>query len=273
MDSPLINIITRVSRKNYFKRCYDSIRNQTYKNINHICTYQNDDLKKFLQDFSNIELVRVPDTKRIPNLFYSYNHHPVIDNFIEPDYDFMNIKGHTGEDEYENTSIRVVEQKFESGPFYCFSVPGTSRVTFKHSPYNSYLKIAEKSVKYGWIFYLDDDDFFIDNCFLEKIVEQINKFDEDTLHIFKIELESGISPDEKFWLHMKWGHPFIIHAIGGSNFIFHSKYLEYTAWDEWSGGDYRTAKNLERVVKNKNFIDEVSIYAANNGGNISDLES
>jgi hypothetical protein len=127
-------------------------------------------------------------------------------------------------------------------------------------------------VKYGWIFYLDDDDVFIDNYFLEKIVEQINQFDEDTLHIFKIKLESGISPPEKFWLHMKWGHPFIIHVFGGSNFMFHSKYLEYTAWDEWSGADYRTAKNLERVVKNKNFIDEVSIYAANNGGNISDLE-
>jgi len=36
-SNPKINILTRTSgRPNCFKRCVDSIKSQTYKNINHI---------------------------------------------------------------------------------------------------------------------------------------------------------------------------------------------------------------------------------------------
>ena len=265
MDLPVINIITRVSRKNSFYRCYKSIHSQTYKNINHICTYASDDMKEFLDQFDTIKLVRVPNLKRIDGLSYSYNHHPLTDNFISPNWEFMDRK-------LDDTLVDthpVEPVRFEKDNYFCYSFPQTMRKILIHSPYNSYLKIAEKEVKSGWVYYLDDDDYFIDLDFLENLVNEITKFDDNTIHIFKIQLPEKISPEEKFWLHMTWGHPFIANEIGGSNFIFHSKFLDYTVWDEWSGADYRTAKNLERIIPNKNFIDKISIKAVIGGGKIN----
>ena len=37
---PVVNIITRVSRTNLFENCRRSVREQCYKNINHILTYE-----------------------------------------------------------------------------------------------------------------------------------------------------------------------------------------------------------------------------------------
>lgn len=267
MDSPLINIITRVSRKNCFYNCYKSIHSQTYKNINHICTYEDDDMKQFLQQFDSIKLVRVPNLKRIDGLSYTYNHHPLTDNFILPNWKFMDRK--SGQEVIGYSPILVEPVKFQKENYFCYSVSETSRKSLIHCPYNSYLKIAEKEVRPGWVYYLDDDDHFIDLDFLEKMVDEINKFDEDTIHLFRIQLPTKVSPSERFWLHMMWGHPFIIHEVGGSNFMFHSKYLEYTAWDEWSGADYRTAKNLESVIKNKNFVDTIAISALNSHGEVN----
>jgi glycosyltransferase involved in cell wall biosynthesis len=53
---PLINIITRTSnRPNGFDRNYCSIKNQTYKNINHIVIYDNhSDFEKYLFKYDNI---------------------------------------------------------------------------------------------------------------------------------------------------------------------------------------------------------------------------
>jgi hypothetical protein len=80
-----------------------------------------------------------------------------------------------------------------------------------------------------------------------------------------------IKPSDKYWDFMKTGHPFVLHEIGGSNYVFHTKYLDYTVWDEWSGADYRTAKNLEKVTMNKNFVNQVIIVAISNGGRLKDL--
>lgn len=89
MSEPLINIMTRVSRKNYFYRCYKSIHEQTYKNINHICTYPDIETGEFLSTFDNITTVRVPNLKRIEGMYYNYNHHALTDDFITPDLEFL----------------------------------------------------------------------------------------------------------------------------------------------------------------------------------------
>lgn len=268
MDSPLINIVTRVSRKNKFHRCYKSIHNQTYKNINHICTYQNDDMFEFLSQYDNLNLQRVPNLKRIEGLYYTYDHHPLTDNFVNPDWNFMNRKVNSMED---TTSKDVEEVRFEKNGFFCHTYPKTIRAKFYHSPYNIFLKVAEKKIKDGWVYYLDDDDYFKDEDFLSNIVEEIKKFDDDILHIFRIQKQKGLSPNDKYWEYMKSGHPIILHEIGSSNFIFHSKYLDFTVWDEWSGADYRTSKSLESVIKNKNFINLISIVVEGNLGNNVDV--
>lgn len=258
--SPLINIITRVSRKNQFYRCYKSIHNQTYKNINHICTYQNDDMKEFLSHYDDITLQRVPDFKKIDGLKYSFNSNSVSDDFLNPDWEFLNKRANI-DDNFLKDDTRFVEQKrFEKDFFWCVSLEHTFRKSFNHFPYNIYLKIAEKKIKDGWVYYLDDDDSFNDKNVLKKIVSEIQKHDEDTIHIIRVKLPNGkLSPSDKYWQYMKTGHPFVLNEIGGSNFIFHSKYVDYTAWDEWTGADYRTSKVLEKVIPKKNFIDITSV--------------
>ena len=267
--TPKINIITRVSRKNYFYRCYNSIHSQTYKNINHICTWADIETGEFLGHFDDIVTVRVPNLKRIDGLVWNYNHHVLTDDFIRPDWNFLDRKVEPSNSVGEK-QVPIV--KFEKNNFFCHTIEDTVRATFRHSPYNVFLKIAEKAVQPGWVIYLDDDDYFTDSDTLQTIVDEINKFDNNTLHIFKVEQEKGkIKPSDKYWEYMKTGHPFVLHEIGGSNYVFHSKYLDYTVWDEWSGADYRTAKNLERVTMNKNFVDRVIIVAISNGGRLDDL--
>jgi len=269
MDSPLINIITRVSRKEKFKRCYESIHGQTYKNINHICTYQNDDIREFLEGFENLNLQRVPNLKRMEGLYYSYDHHVLTDDFMNPDWEFLNRKVNSDED---TTTKKLEEVRYEKNGFFCYTLPHTFRVKVRHSPYNLFMKIAEKRVKDGWVIYLDDDDYFCYENILSKIVDEIKNFDEETLHLFRIrDREDELRPSDHFWNYMKVGHPLILAEIQSSMFIFHSKYLDYTVWDEWSGADYRTAKNLEKVIKNRNFVDIVSVVTEGNGGNNVDV--
>jgi len=271
MSLPLINIITRVSRKNYFYRCYKSVHSQTYKNINHILTYSDIETGEFLNLFDDVTLVRVPNLKRIEGLSYDYNHHPLTDDFVTPDWKFMNKKLLVEGGDESPERIPVKEVKYEKGGFFCYTYPNTLRASFRHSPYNVYLKIAEKAVKPGWVIYLDDDDFFINEDILQKIVDQINLFDTNTMHLFRIDNGGKIKPSDKHWECMKVGHPFVLHEVGGSNYVFHSKYLDYTAWDEWAGADYRTAKALEKVTLHKNFVDLIIIDAVSNGGSVTDL--
>ena len=66
--NPLINIITRTSnRPNGFDRNYRSIKNQTYKNINHIVIYDNPtDLEKYLFKYDGLTTIWV-DREKLKN--------------------------------------------------------------------------------------------------------------------------------------------------------------------------------------------------------------
>ena len=265
---PLINIITRVSRKNFFKRCYDSVRKQTYTNINHICTYESDDMFDFLSGFSDINTVRVPKYKRIPNLSYSYNQHDILDDFVNPDFDFQQKLSHNSKADYRDRKIPVEIRNYGEHQ----SIGYTNRPQLNHSPYNSYLKIAEKKLQHGWVFYLDDDDYFYNSEFLSNLVNHINSHNDDTLHIFRTESSGGsLVPGDISWSKMKSGHPFMLHKIGGSCYSFHTKYSDYTVWDEWAGADYRTIKALEKIIPNKNFTELISIRYKSHGGDTTDI--
>lgn len=266
--NPVINIVTRASRKNYFRRCYESVSRQTYKNINHICTFETEEMSIYLDNFSNINKLKVPHYQRIPNLFYSYNHHDLVDDFVTPDYKFQQKLSHNTISEYRDRKLPVDKKVF--GEFV--SSEYTNRPQHNHSPYNVYLKIAERRFEEGWVFYLDDDDFFYDDNFLSNLVDVINKYSDDTLHIFRtINQDGKIIPTDLNWNKMKSGHPVMLHKMGGSCYTFHTKYSDYTVWDEWSGADYRTAKSLEKVIPNKNFIELVSIVFKSNGGQQVDI--
>ena len=54
MKNPLINILTRTSNRPIgFKNCELSIKNQTYKNIKHIVSYDNDNDLTYLKETEN----------------------------------------------------------------------------------------------------------------------------------------------------------------------------------------------------------------------------
>jgi glycosyltransferase involved in cell wall biosynthesis len=71
MNLPLINIITRTSnRPNYFKNCYESVKNQTYKNINYIVGYDTEETYKYLSglEINNIVKLKYISPTEIPIL-------------------------------------------------------------------------------------------------------------------------------------------------------------------------------------------------------------
>lgn len=58
MKSPLINILIRTSnRPNYFKKCINSVRNQTYKNFNMIVSVDNDYTDLYVEDEGFIPII------------------------------------------------------------------------------------------------------------------------------------------------------------------------------------------------------------------------
>jgi hypothetical protein len=66
MSEPLINILTRTSnRPNFFSRNIDSVNSQTYKNIRHIVSYDNDDDLEYINKYDNLTLVKIDKNKLI----------------------------------------------------------------------------------------------------------------------------------------------------------------------------------------------------------------
>jgi len=71
MSKPLINIITRASRKESILTSINSVKSQTYKNVHYIITYETEEMRKYLIDVVDKEkttLVKVPNSKQIPGL-------------------------------------------------------------------------------------------------------------------------------------------------------------------------------------------------------------
>jgi hypothetical protein len=245
---PVVNIITRVSRTNLFENCRRSVEEQSYKNINHILTYETEfigDHIKNKYNLSNISLCKVSKLKKLDGLYRSFTYNQY---FKQEDLDSWDYKLWDG---VEKTSDRAEE--------------GSTRMKSEHFPYESYMKMAEKRVKYGWVMYLDDDDILYDPNVIETLIaDYITNHDIDTIHWFQCydpskadevhQTDNGLFPRKYILDHLCDGYPPALHSINSSSFIFHSKYLEYTAWDQWYGDDYRTAASLANRIPNKNSI-------------------
>lgn len=68
----LINILTRTgSRPKYFKRCYDSIIAQSYKNYRHIISNDNPDCK-YLDNLDDVYFIDKSNIKNIRNFYNLY---------------------------------------------------------------------------------------------------------------------------------------------------------------------------------------------------------
>lgn len=268
MSEPLINVITRASRKESILTNINSVKSQIYKNVHHIITYETKEIGEYLTSIVDKEkttLVKVPKYKHIPELSYSYNHHDAYTKFLEPNWEFWDRKVHlNGEGFDPNYRINVKSNRYEMpGVGWATDFSFTMRKSMGHFPYNQYLKIAERYLKEGWVVYLDDDDSFYKENTLERVSKALEEGGEDALFLNKNIANYGVKPSDKIWFSMKVGHPIVLGAIGGCNFIFHSKYVDYTAWDEWRGADYRTAKCLEEIIPKKAFLNEILVNVGN----------
>lgn len=128
-------------------------------------------------------------------------------------------------------------------------------------PYNLYFNQIGHKLEEGWIMYIDDDDRLYDETTLGKLLDIIDKYNEDTLIYFQMEYSDGKRLPIDNWN----GTPQLNH-IGGSCFIYHTKYYLHAEWDEWSGGDYRVIEKLHKVIPNKVFINQPMVYINQIGG-------
>ena len=215
MQKPLINILTRTSnRPNGFDITYNSVLNQTYKNVRHIVSYDNDEDLDYIGEYGGLDLIKIDKNKLIRE-----------DNSPNPK-------------------------------------------TGKYSPHNLYFNEMIKMVDEGWVIYLDDDDRFVDDYCLEKIVNVINESDEDTLVFWQFKLGSNLILPPI----IDDNNPPQLYKIGGGSVSFNVKQKKYAKWDAWKCSDYRVLKNLYQNVNNVKFINEVLILAPKPGsGNKVDI--
>lgn len=267
-----INIITRCSRESNFEQTLESINSQDYKNIEHFVTYQSEEMLTFLKSLNykyNTNFIRVPNVKRISNLFIFVDFDDAHENFVDFDWNNLNYEIHVGDPKEYDSSKRTQEKteilRFEKDGFWCTTLGRKVTRKFGHFPFNYFCKIAEQHIEDGWIIYLDDDDFYTENTSISKLVNEIEKHNEDTIHIVKMKRHETTIPSEGYFHYMKTGVPIMYGEIGIGNYCFHSKYKEYTHWDEWSSSDFRNIKVLETIIPNKNFIDYVFMDASNLG--------
>ena len=134
-----------------------------------------------------------------------------------------------------------------------------------HFPYELYMIYAEQSVRSGWIMYLDDDDILYDKNVLEKVNLEIQKFNEDTLHILRMKYNNNtIVPNDDHIILYKKGNPFDFGQIGTGCLLYHSKYKNYTYWTEWYGSDYKTAVSLRNTIPNLNITNIIGMKIISN---------
>ena len=282
MEGPVINIITRASRINFFKLCYESIHNQTYSNVNHIVTYETPAMYDKLKHYKDITLVKVPHKAKIKGLVVSWNHNIKTDNYLNPDHEFLDYqvldhgKDHSNNrfiDEHKDVQPSHYEHQMNDVQWHSTG-DKTWREYGTHAPYNWYLKIAEKALVPGWVMYVDDDDQLNGSDTLSNVVDEIMNYDEDTLHVFRFTYPNGDLIPDDFRVQMyRKDYPFVHKQVSGVNICFPTKYSDYTYWDEWSSADYRTARSLREIIPNLNISDLVTVKLTNgtNGGLQTDI--
>jgi hypothetical protein len=280
---PTINIITRASRKNFFKLNYNSISKQTYGNVNHIVTYETPEMFEFLKQFKGLTLVKVPHKSKIKGLVVSWNHNIKTDKYLTPNHEFLDYQALDHNETHDNNRFMGEHKDVEPSKYewrdgnnkYHLTGSKTWREYATHAPYNWYLKIAEKHLKPGWVMYVDDDDQLNGKTTLQSVVDELNHHNKHTLHIFRFKYPNGeVIPDDLRVKAYRAGFPFVHRQVSGVCLCFPTEYVDYTYWDEWSSADYRTATSLREAIPNLNISKLIAVKLTNgtNGGSVEDLK-
>jgi hypothetical protein len=99
--------------------------------------------------------------------------------------------------------------------------------------------------------YLDDDDSFINNTSLEKIVSNIKN--EDQLMIWRVLFPNRVIPDQIYFDRKQ----IVLNHFSMIGFMYNIKYDKNINFDSYSGGDYFFVNKLEKIIPEKIWIDSI----------------
>jgi len=189
------NIITRTSnRPKMFRKCVESIRSQSYKNIRHIVSVDDDFTENYVKEYQGLEYIRIDRPKRLR------------------------------------------EEDF---------------------PYNLYLNNLIDKVKEGWIFILDDDDYFCDTHAVKSIINKA--YSNETIVFTKMRWRSGKVIPSREGIHPG--------DIGSCCFCFNLDLVKKSRlfFDRKKCADYRFIHRLNGFARNREFLSRVIVELHNDG--------
>ena len=100
-------------------------------------------------------------------------------------------------------------------------------------PPNDYLNQAQRKLNEGYIFFLDDDDMFLDDMSIQNVIQQA---EPDKLAIWKVQFPGNIIPNGSF------GITPTLCDVTGIGLCYHTSQIRRSDWTPWKCADYRTAK-------------------------------
>jgi GT2 family glycosyltransferase len=119
--------------------------------------------------------------------------------------------------------------------------------------YNLYLNHLINEVKEGWIFILDDDDYFADVNSVQKMVNAIKN--PTDLVLWQMKYPNGhVLPSLQ-----ELGTPPRLARISSQCFMLHSAIAKTIRWDGWKCGDFRFVQNAYKKTGEKRVIREVLV--------------
>ena len=126
-------------------------------------------------------------------------------------------------------------------------------------PANDYIRQVQSRLS-GYIFILDDDDMFVDNSAISKIMAEVKP---SFLTIWKCKYMERSLPSDSF------GKKPTLFDIGSCCMTYHSSQIKKTGWSPFKRADYRTAAGFNKYI----WINEIltGLQAAPGYGNRKDL--
>lgn len=194
----------------------------------------------------------------------TYNNlHHIVTYQVDEDLSYIN------EYQYSNTTLVKVPNVIKDNSLEK-TIEG---LTVHHSPYNLFLNEAHKYVKEGWVMYLDDDDIFSFANSIEFLVNEINKYDLETKHLWKVQFPRWTTPNDSYFQSYVEGKPLKNSQISMIGMLFHSSHLDKVNFHEWACGDYFAFKELDKLLPKRNMINQplTRIATSPGGGQRKDI--
>lgn len=118
-----------------------------------------------------------------------------------------------------------------------------------HAPYNLYMNSLLGKVEDGWVYFLDDDNYFLPGRPLRDIFNK--DLDPSRVYLFKSQFlhNKRVVPDEKWW-----GKKIIENDLDTSNFLVHSSIAKKYEWEDKTGGDFKYLDKIQRGIGTDRFV-------------------